>query len=233
MSMLQASIRRTGPLAAKIERIRAERIAAGLLKDNDPDDKKPVVLISLNGGKQVEERKFEAPLVSAETEATHHGPSMETIFDIVKSYYSLSDAEFYAKFGSMTAKTARLIAALLCKKMTIHSLQSIGRKLGGRDHSTIAKGITRFERKIARDFRLAADLSSIVYRINAVTFGGGEVISEATQLAALQMAIDVAHGHTSLNASQRELFQMQIESIRSRIIAASARRDAIMERVRA
>lgn len=52
------------------------------------------------------------------------------------------------------------------------------------------------------------------------------MISDATQLAALDLAIEVAAGRRKLNAAQLELFRRHIEAILQRIIAAAAKRDA-------
>ncbi len=52
------------------------------------------------------------------------------------------------------------------------------------------------------------------------------MISDASQISALQTAVDIASGRVKLNASQRELFAAQIESIRRRIIDAAAKRNA-------
>lgn len=51
------------------------------------------------------------------------------------------------------------------------------------------------------------------------------MISDATQLAALRIAIELAYGRTALmTLRQRELFEQQIKAIEARIIAAEARR---------
>lgn len=53
---------------------------------------------------------------------------------------------------------------------------------------------------------------------------GHAMISDATMLAALQTASDLAHGRAKLSAAQRELFDAHLEAIRQRIIAAAAKR---------
>ncbi|MFA7308303.1 MAG: hypothetical protein WC026_16720 [Hyphomicrobium sp.] len=51
------------------------------------------------------------------------------------------------------------------------------------------------------------------------------MISDATQLAALDFAIEVATGRRKLNASEAALFQIHIAEIRQRIVAAALRRE--------
>ncbi len=55
------------------------------------------------------------------------------------------------------------------------------------------------------------------------------MISDATQLAALDLAIEVATGRRKLNASEAELFKRHVEEIRQRIIAAATRRETKTE----
>jgi hypothetical protein len=56
------------------------------------------------------------------------------------------------------------------------------------------------------------------------------MISDQSQLAALDLAIEVATGRRKLNASEAALFQRHIEEIRQRIIAAAARREKLESR---
>jgi len=55
------------------------------------------------------------------------------------------------------------------------------------------------------------------------------MISDQTQIMALQTAIDIAKGRVKLNASQRELWERHLDAIRKRIIDAAARRDTKTE----
>jgi hypothetical protein len=52
------------------------------------------------------------------------------------------------------------------------------------------------------------------------------MISDATQIASLDLAVEVASGRRKLNASEVELFRRHIEEIRQRIIDAAAKRNA-------
>jgi hypothetical protein len=58
------------------------------------------------------------------------------------------------------------------------------------------------------------------------------MISDASQLAALDLAIEVATGRRKLNASEAALFRRHIEEIRQRIIDAAARRETKTEGAR-
>ena len=55
------------------------------------------------------------------------------------------------------------------------------------------------------------------------------MISDASQLAVLNTAVDIAYGRRKLTVHEREIFTKHIEAIRKRIIDAADRRDAKAE----
>lgn len=46
---------------------------------------------------------------------------------------------------------ARQVAIYLCQTLTLHSLEEIGRRFGGRDHSTIRHAVHKIERRVKDD----------------------------------------------------------------------------------
>lgn len=55
------------------------------------------------------------------------------------------------------------------------------------------------------------------------------MISDQSQLAALDLAIEVATGRRKLNASESALFQLHLDAIRKRIIDAASRCETKIE----
>ncbi|WP_163847805.1 chromosomal replication initiator protein DnaA [Pseudooceanicola aestuarii] len=55
----------------------------------------------------------------------------------------------------------RQVAMFLCKKLTSRSLPEIGKRFGGRDHTTIIHGVRRIEELIQKDSQLADDLEML------------------------------------------------------------------------
>jgi chromosomal replication initiator protein len=53
----------------------------------------------------------------------------------------------------------------LCKQLTTRSLPEIGRKFGGRDHTTVMHAIRQIERLKDEDPQLAADLELLRRRL--------------------------------------------------------------------
>ena len=52
----------------------------------------------------------------------------------------------------------RQVAMYLCKQMTARSLPEIGRRFGGRDHTTVMHGVKRIEELRGSDGQIAEDL---------------------------------------------------------------------------
>ena len=52
----------------------------------------------------------------------------------------------------------RQVAMYLCKQLTSRSLPEIGRRFGGRDHTTVIHGVRRIEELMAVDAQIAEDL---------------------------------------------------------------------------
>ena len=55
----------------------------------------------------------------------------------------------------------RQIAMYLSKQLTPRSLPEIGRRFGGRDHTTIMHGVRKIEELMATDSQLADDLQML------------------------------------------------------------------------
>ena len=54
----------------------------------------------------------------------------------------------------------------LCKNMTDASLESIGKVLGGRDHSTVVHGIKKVAEDVSADEAVAKTVETIKKKIN-------------------------------------------------------------------
>lgn len=61
----------------------------------------------------------------------------------------------------------RQISMFLSKKMTLRSLPEVGRRHGGRDHTTVLHAVKKIARKIEKDEALAAVLSELETKIRS------------------------------------------------------------------
>ena len=56
----------------------------------------------------------------------------------------------------------RQIGMYLAKKMTSRSLPEIGRRFGGRDHSTVLHAVRKIDDQIRKDERLAREVALLI-----------------------------------------------------------------------
>ena len=56
----------------------------------------------------------------------------------------------------------RQVGMYLAKKMTSRSLPEIGRRFGGRDHSTVLHAVSKIDDQIKTDERLAKEVSLLI-----------------------------------------------------------------------
>lgn len=67
--------------------------------------------------------------------------NVDDIRSIVAEYYNIKLADMNAKIRTKDIAKARQIAMFLTKTMTVMSLPSIGKKFGGRDHTTVMHAV--------------------------------------------------------------------------------------------
>lgn len=87
--------------------------------------------------------------------------TVEDIQRRVAEHYNLRIADILSPRRARPVARPRQIAMYLAKALTAHSLPEIGRKFGGRDHTTIIHGVRKIEELMARDANLAADIDSL------------------------------------------------------------------------
>lgn len=103
----------------------------------------------------VEEALGELP-IKAEKRVT-----VDEIQKTVSSYFDLSVEDIVSKRRTKTVVRPRHIAMYLAKTMTTRSLPDIGRRFGGRDHSTVIHAVTKISELLPSDAVLAEDVEAI------------------------------------------------------------------------
>ncbi|MFN7113895.1 MAG: chromosomal replication initiator protein DnaA [Alphaproteobacteria bacterium] len=91
-----------------------------------------------------------------------------TIEDIqrrVADHYNLRMTDILSPRRARPVARPRQVAMYLAKALTEHSLPEIGRKFGGRDHTTIIHGVRKIEELLLADRQLAADIETLKQRI--------------------------------------------------------------------
>jgi chromosomal replication initiator protein len=79
----------------------------------------------------------------------------------VAEHYNVRLADMTGPKRLRTIARPRQVAMYLAKTLTMRSLPEIGRKFGGRDHTTIMHGVRKIEELMATDSQLADDLDML------------------------------------------------------------------------
>ncbi len=87
--------------------------------------------------------------------------SIEEIQRTVAEHYNMRLSDMVGPKRHRTVARPRQMAMYLAKKMTSRSLPEIGRRFGGRDHTTVMHAVKRVEELKARDTQIAEDLEML------------------------------------------------------------------------
>ncbi|MEZ5870045.1 MAG: chromosomal replication initiator protein DnaA [Defluviimonas denitrificans] len=85
--------------------------------------------------------------------------SIEEIQRKVSEHFNIRLADMIGPKRVRTIARPRQVAMYLAKTMTTRSLPEIGRRFGGRDHTTIMHGIRKVEELMSTDSQLAEDIN--------------------------------------------------------------------------
>ena len=83
---------------------------------------------------------------------------IEEIQRIVGRHYHVSRSDLLSARRTANVVRPRQIAMYLAKTLTLRSLPEIGRRFGGRDHTTVLHAVRKIEGLIATDTTLAAEI---------------------------------------------------------------------------
>ncbi|WP_420569097.1 chromosomal replication initiator protein DnaA [Thalassovita sp.] len=84
--------------------------------------------------------------------------TVEEIQRKVSEHYNIRLSDMIGPKRVRTYARPRQVAMYLCKQLTSRSLPEIGRRFGGRDHTTVMHGVKRIEELRAKDGQIAEDL---------------------------------------------------------------------------
>ena len=90
--------------------------------------------------------------------ASERKVTIEEIQRKVSEHYNIRLSDMIGPKRVRTIARPRQIAMFLCKQMTTRSLPEIGRRFGGRDHTTIMHGVRKIEELRASDSQISEDL---------------------------------------------------------------------------
>jgi chromosomal replication initiation ATPase DnaA len=99
-----------------------------------------------------------------------HGdfPSIRDIQRKVCEHYGVTLIDILSRRRTADIVRPRQLAMYLCKKFTLHSLPQIGRRFGGKDHTTVLHSVQKMEHLCPRDAALAHDIAILTETITGV-----------------------------------------------------------------
>jgi chromosomal replication initiator protein len=87
--------------------------------------------------------------------------SIEEIQRKVADHYNIRISDLVGPRRLRSLARPRQVAMWLCKSMTSRSLPEIGRRFGGRDHTTVMHGVRRIDELRKQDALIAEDLEML------------------------------------------------------------------------
>lgn len=83
----------------------------------------------------------------------------------VAEHYTLRLQDMHSSRRSRNVARPRQVAMYLCKKLTPRSLPEIGRKFGGRDHTTVMHAVRKIEELVAGDVAFADEVKTLTRKL--------------------------------------------------------------------
>src|SRR6202140_898036 len=86
---------------------------------------------------------------------------IEDIQKLVASHFNVSRADILSARRTASVVRPRQIAMYLSRLLTPRSLPEIGRRFGGRDHTTVLHAVRKIEALVAKDVALSEEVESL------------------------------------------------------------------------
>lgn len=95
-------------------------------------------------------------------------PPIEIIQRVVAHHYGVSRHDMLSERRTANVVRPRQVAMYLAKTMTLRSLPEIGRRFGGRDHTTVLHAVRKMEAMMGRDAVFAGEMAALQQRLMEV-----------------------------------------------------------------
>ena len=87
---------------------------------------------------------------------------IEDILKVIGRHYNVARADLLSPRRARTVVIPRQVGMYLAKKLTSRSLPEIGRRFGGRDHSTVLHAVRKIDDQIHKDDKLAREVALLI-----------------------------------------------------------------------
>lgn len=140
---------------------------------------------------------------------------VETIIRLVCEYYGVSKIDLFSARRTKNLTRPRQMISYLSKMYTMRSLPEIGRRMGGRDHTTILHGIRQVEKRLIYD-----DATKEAFTFISRQLGGPAIAQRIHPRRVLSpadvRAIRASAEHPTLAAERYHITPMSVRNIRAR-----------------
>ena len=96
---------------------------------------------------------------------TERKVTVDTIQKVVAEHYAMKQSDLISERRARAVARPRQVAMWLAKQITTRSLPDIGRRFGGRDHTTVLHAVRRIEQLKAEDPVLARDVDLLLRKL--------------------------------------------------------------------
>jgi chromosomal replication initiator protein len=87
---------------------------------------------------------------------------IDDILKVVGRHYNVARSDLLSPRRARSIVVPRQVGMYLAKKLTARSLPEIGRRFGGRDHSTVLHAVRKIEEQMKGDDRLAREVALLI-----------------------------------------------------------------------
>ena len=91
--------------------------------------------------------------------------TVDEIQKTVADHFNLKQADLLSGRRTRSVARPRQIAMYLCKQHTTRSYPDIGRRFGGRDHTTVLHGVRKIEELMPQDDQIARDVEALTRKL--------------------------------------------------------------------
>lgn len=86
---------------------------------------------------------------------------VRNVVRVVAAHYGISEIDIISARRTKEVMRPRHVAYYLARTLTTLSLPEIGRRMGGKDHTSVLHGVAKMEKQIAGDEQLAAEVAEL------------------------------------------------------------------------
>lgn len=91
--------------------------------------------------------------------------TVDEIQKTTSEHFAMKQVDLLSERRTRAVARPRQIAMYLCKQLTTRSYPDIGRRFGGRDHTTVLHGVRKIEELLATDEQIAKDVEALIRKL--------------------------------------------------------------------